>query len=312
MNVFVTGATGFIGRALCQRISAEGWSLKACIRRASDRDLLPKAAEGVAVGSIDRTPFRQEDFAGVDAVIHLAARVHVMKAEAPDALEAFRLTNVAATERLARAAAAAGVRRFIFISSVKVNGEGQDRAYTENDMPDPKDAYGITKHEAEEALRRIAAETGLEVVILRLPLVYGPGVKANFKRLIRAACLPLPLGSIKNSRSFIYLENLLDVIMLCVQHPRAAGETFFVSDGEDVATPDLVRMIARARGRRALLFPVPVGALVALGKMVGREAAVHRVTASLTVDTGKIRSMLGWAPRFRMEEGIRATVESGL
>ncbi|MFH1655197.1 MAG: NAD-dependent epimerase/dehydratase family protein, partial [Candidatus Omnitrophota bacterium] len=215
------------------------------------------------------------------------------------------------TQRLAQMAVKAGVKRFIFISSVKVNGEGKTEPYRENDAADPQDAYGISKREAEDLLTDIAKKTGLEVVILRLPLVYGPGVKANFKNLIKisASGFPLPFKGIRNLRSFLYLGNLVDAVMICIQHPKAVGETFLVSDGQDVSTTDLIKMIASAMNKKAILFSLHPGVLKAVCRIAGKAQVLEKLTGSLLVDSSKIRNLLGWNPPFTLEQGIGETVK---
>lgn len=250
--------------------------------------------------------------AGCHAVVHLAARVHMMRDGALDPLALYREINTDATLNLARQAANAQVKRFVFISSIKVNGEGGDAAYREIDVPAPADAYAISKWEAEQGLWRIARETGLEVVILRPPLVYGPGVKANFLQLMQwtRKGWPLPLGAIRNHRSLLYLGNLVDAIRLCVEHPAAAGQTFLLDDGEAVSTPDLIRAVARAMGRTACLLAVPVRMIEFVGALLGKRAAVARLTGSLWVDSSLIRSRLNWTPPYSMEAGLVAAVAS--
>ena len=249
------------------------------------------------------------EMADVATVIHLAARVHVMHDTASDPLAAFREVNLDATLELASQAAAAGARRFVFVSSVKVNGEATapGRAVTERDVPAPQDAYAISKWEAEQGLRQIAASTGMEVVIIRPPLVYGPGVKANFAALMRAVQrgMPLPLGAVQNLRSLVGLDNLVDFIITCARHPAAANQTFLVSDGADISTPDLVRAIARASGRPARLLSVPVGLLASLAALLGKRAAVDRLCSSLQLDISKARGLLQWAPPVTLDEGLR-------
>jgi nucleoside-diphosphate-sugar epimerase len=249
--------------------------------------------------------------AGVDTVIHLAARVHIMDDTAADPLTQFRKVNVEGTARLAREAAKAGVRRLVFISSIKVNGEETGTPYTPDSPPNPADPYGISKWEAEQALLTIGAETGLEVVIVRPTLVYGPGVKANFLNMIKVVHrgIPLPFASISNKRSLIYVGNLVDALAVCATHPSAAGRTYLVSDGEDVSTPDLIRMTAAALGVPARLFPFPLSLMRLVGKITGKTAAVNRLTGSLTVDSSRIRSELGWKPPFTMREGLRETAK---
>jgi nucleoside-diphosphate-sugar epimerase len=252
--------------------------------------------------------------AGADAVVHLAARVHVMQETEIDPLTAFRAVNVDGTLNLARQAAAAGVKRFVFISSVKINGESTQlgRAFTEVDLPNPQDAYGQSKHEAEQGLRQIASDTGMEVVIIRPPLVYGPGVKANFAALMRAVQRgwPLPLGAVHNQRSLVALDNLVDFIVTCITHAQAANQTFLVSDGQDLSTTELVRGMAQAAGVPARLLPVPVWALQAGASLLGKGDAVQRLCGNLQVDISKARNLLGWVPPVSVEEGLRRAMTS--
>ena len=261
-RVLVTGATGFVGRALCPRLLSDGWQLRAALMT-DDLSPVPEGVEPVRIESVgSRTPW-SEALAGVDTVLHLAARVHIMSDPASDPLRGVLEVNALGTERLAREAARAGVRRLVFVSSIKVNGEESGIPYTEAAPAQPSDPYGISKSEAEKALRRVEAETGLEVVVLRPTLVYGPGVKANFLNLLKVVRrgIPLPLGSIDNRRSLIFLGNLVDALALCLSHPEAAGETFLVSDGEDVSTSELLRRCAGALGVAPRLFPVPAALL---------------------------------------------------
>jgi UDP-glucose 4-epimerase len=232
-----------------------------------------------------------------------------MNDKASDPLAEFREVNTEGALNLARQAVLAGVKRFVFISTIKVNGEGREVPYRETDAAAPEDAYAISKWEAEQGLWQIAADTGLEVVILRPPLVYGPGVKANFKRLLRTVARgwPLPLGAIRNRRSLLYLGNFVDAIRLCVEHPAAAGQIFLLDDGEAVSTPELINALARAMGQQARLLAVPVGVLKFVGALLGKHAAVARLTGSLYVDSSAIRTRLGWVPPFSMEAGLAAT-----
>lgn len=317
-NILVTGAAGFVGRALVHGLLVADHAVLPAVRRASG---LPHE---ILVGDINTSTDWRPALAACDAVVHLAARVHVMHDEAADPLAAFREVNTHATLNLARQAAQAGVRRFVFVSSVKVNGEGfphprplsrgERGAYVETDAPAPQDAYAVSKWEAEQGLWRIARETGLEVVILRPPLVYGPGVKANFLRLMRLVerGWPLPLGAIRNRRSLLYLGNFVDAIRRCVEHPAAAGQTFLLDDGEPVSTPDMVRALAQAMGRPPRLLAVPVGVLALAGGLLGKRAAVDRLTGSLFVDSSHIRSRLGWTPPYSLHQGLAATVADRL
>ncbi|MFN3751972.1 MAG: UDP-glucose 4-epimerase family protein [Thiobacillus sp.] len=304
MKALITGAAGFVGRALCSRLAASGDAVVPAVRGKSG---LPNE---IVVGNLDASTDWGLALAGCDAVIHLAARVHVMRDTAADPLARYRATNTEATLNLARQAAQAGVRRFVFISTIKVNGEGRDTPYRETDAAAPEDAYAISKWEAEQGLWQIARETGLEVVVLRPPLVYGPGVKANFRRLLDTVARgwPLPLGAIDNRRSLLYLGNFVDAIRVCVEHPAAAGQTFLLDDGEPVSTPALIGAVARAMGRPARLLPVPVGMLEFAGALLGKRAAVQRLTGSLWLDSSLIRSRLGWTPPYSMQDGLAATL----
>jgi UDP-glucose 4-epimerase len=304
MKALVTGATGFVGTALCARLADCGHGVVPAVRSKSG---LPHE---VVVGNLDASTDWRPALTGCDAVLHLAARVHVMEDAAQNPLALYRATNTEATLNLARQAAQAGVKRFVFISTIKVNGEGRDAPYRETDAAAPEDAYAISKWEAEQALQQIAADTGLEVVILRPPLVYGPGVKANFMRLLRTVerGWPLPLGAIRNRRSLLYLGNFVDAIRLCLEHPAAAGQIFLLDDGEPVSTPELIRAVARAMGRSARLLAVPVGMLELAGALLGKRAAVARLTGSLYVDSSAIRSRLAWMPPYSLQQGLAATV----
>lgn len=304
MKIAVTGAAGFVGRALCSDLQAKDHVVVPIVRRACG------LTREVVVGDIGAATDWQPVLAGCDAVVHLAARVHVMDDTVQDPLSLYRATNTEATLDLARQAAQAGVKRFIFISTIKVNGEGRDAPYRETDTAAPEDAYAISKWEAEQGLQRIAQDTGLEVVILRPPLVYGPGVKANFLRLMRPVerGWPLPLGAIRNRRSLLYLGNFIDAIRVCVEHPDAVGQTFLVDDGQPVSTPELIRGLARAMGRPARLLAVPVRGLELAGVLLGKRAAMARLAGSLFVDSSHIRTCLGWTPPYSMEAGLAATV----
>jgi nucleoside-diphosphate-sugar epimerase len=315
-HVLVTGANGFIGRALCARMLAEGWRVRGAVRSPARAADLPKGVEIVLIGSISPEIDWSQTFSGVDTVVHLAGRTHVIRERAQDPLAEFRMVNVAGTQSLARSAATLGVQRLIFISSVKVNGEktgltldGKVLMFSEKDSPNPQDAYARSKWEAEQALNRFAAETELDVVIIRPPLVYGPGVEANFRRLIRIVHrgIPMPFGSVKNARSFVYVGNLADAIVTCVRHPKASGKTFLVSDDEEVSTPDLIRRVASDLGRPARLVPFPVS-LIRLGsKIIGRTAEADRLLGSLVVDSSKIRRELDWHPPYSMSQGLSET-----
>ncbi|MFH1309176.1 MAG: SDR family oxidoreductase [Candidatus Omnitrophota bacterium] len=307
-HILVTGANGFIGKRLCQMLFAAGFKVRAVTRKPNVENF--QKYECVCIGDISSVTDWGEVFFNVDTVIHLAGRTHIFDRAGEDSLADFRKVNVLGTERLALAARKAGVKRFIFISSVKVNGEGIRRPYTENDTLNPQDAYGISKREAEDALYRVAKENGLEIVILRPPLVYGPGVKANFNKLIKIAefGLPLPFKGIDNRRSLVYLDNLIDAIATCIKHPKAAGETFMISDGQDVSTPELIKMISLGLGRKPVLFSLHPSVLRVLSGIAGKEKEMEKLTGTLLVDSSKIRNILGWVPLFTLEEGIKKTV----
>lgn len=309
MKVVVTGASGFVGNATCSRLVTQGMSVVGTVRRLPARPL--PGVDYRIVADLDASTDWWDALTGVDTIIHCAARVHVMRETAGDPLVAFRVVNVAGTEQLARQAAAAGVRRFIFLSSVKVNGEGALVAYREADIPAPEDAYGISKYEAELVLREIAQGTGLEVVMVRSPLIYGPGVKANFQLLMQALMrsIPLPLGAIYNRRSLVALDNMVDLIVTCIEHPAAAGETFLVSDGEDISTTELVRRLAYAMGRPARLVSVPETVLMAGATLLGKREVARRLCGTLQVNIAKVREVLGWVPPVSVDEGLRRTAE---
>lgn len=307
MRVLVTGASGFVGTALVERLGGEaGWDVRASSRQT--RRCRTGDAEWVTSPDLAEQASWSSALEGVDVVVHLAARVHVMAPQDAGAQADFQRVNTAGTLTLAEQASAAGVRRFVYLSSLKVNGEAG--AFTEESVPAPVDPYGESKWAAERLLRTVSARTGLEVVIIRPPLVYGPGVKANFQALITAVrrAVPLPLGGIRNLRSLAGVGNLADFIVTCMKHPAAKGETFLVSDGRDLSTPELVRMIGSALGRRPLLPSVPAPWLIHAGRLAGRTSAVERLTGSLTVDISKARQLLGWTPSFTVEDELARTV----
>jgi nucleoside-diphosphate-sugar epimerase len=307
----VTGANGFVGKLICAELQSQGYEVRGAVRR-SDVILNCKVSR-VTVGEINSQTDWSAALAGVDVVIHLAARVHVMKETSVNPLDEFRSTNVHGTEHLARSAAAHGVKRFVFVSSIKVIGEETSggHRYAELDSSSPKDPYGVSKWEAEQALHRVAKETGLEVVIVRPPLVYGAGVKGNFAQMLRvlAKGIPLPLASVSNLRSLVYLGNFVDALLTCATHPAAAGQTYLVSDGEDVSTPALLRQVGAAMGHPARLLPCPPVLLKMAGRVLGRSEQLERLLGSLQVDSSKIRRELGWRPPFTLQQGLQATAE---
>lgn len=305
--IFVTGASGFVGRALVSRLAAQR-SLKV-----SSRQITGGFLENVEI--VQAGLAADQDWsvvlAGVGAVIHCAARVHVMSEQSADPLAEFRRVNVDGTMALARQSATAGVRRFIFISSIKVNGEqtGPGVPYVADQLPNPEDPYGISKMEAEQGLRALATETGMEVVIIRPVLVYGPGVKANFLSMMRWLHngVPLPFGDIHNSRSLVSLDNLVDLIVTCIDHPAAANQTFLVSDGEDLSTTELLRRMGAALGKPARLLPVPSRLLEVGAALLGKQSLAQRLCGSLHVDISKTRKLLGWSPPVSVDDALLRT-----
>lgn len=310
MRFLITGANGFVGQSLCAKLLRQGQSVRAAVRSASPSI---DTIEVVAVGTIDGETDWTDALYGVDVVIHLAARVHVMKDVSVDPLAEFRKINVAGTEQLARCAAKSGAKRFVYVSSIKVNGEqtSATQPFTELDEANPQDPYGISKWQAEQALQRIAQETGLEVVIVRPPLVYGHSVKGNFIRLLALVDkgIPLPLASVRNLRSLVYVENLVDALIVCASHPAAAGQTYLVSDGEDISIPDLLRQLGAVIGHPACLFPFPSALLKLAGCLTGKGEQVERLLGSLRVDSSKICRELNWTPPYTLEQGLRATAD---
>lgn len=311
MITLITGATGFIGSALVDRLTTcSNLTPRAVVRRANHH-FRPTIATVQVRGLYPDTDWSIA-LQGVDAVVHAAARVHIMRDTALDPLTEFCNVNTDGTLNLARQAAAAGVRRFVFISSIKVNGETTTpgQPFSADDKFVPSDPYGLSKYQAEQGLLKLAGNSGMEVVIIRPPLVYGPGVKANFLRLLQIVDrrLPLPLSSINNARSLVSLSNLVDLLITCLIHPGAAGKTFLVSDGKDLSTPDLIKKIARFMNRPSLLLPFPPKLLRFMGKLIGKEAVVDRLCGSLQVDISKAKNVLDWQPPLTVDEELRKTV----
>ncbi len=314
-TVLVTGANGFVGNHLCRALLARGFDVRAAVRRGPDGDELKSAGcEVVSVGDLASDTDWVTALAEVDEVVHLAARPDLTD---PDGVppDGDHRVDVAATMGLAQAAASAGVRRLVFVSSVKVHGEhtsGPNHVFLETDPPAPGEPYGQSKWEAEQVLREIAGNSELELVIVRSPLVYGPGVKGNFLELMRAIDRgrPLPLGAIRNARSLIYVGNLVSALIRCLTHPAACGRTYLVSDGEDLSTPELVRRLAKALGHPARLIPVPAALLRMMGSLTGQRAAVRRLQGSLRVDSARIQHELDWHPPYSLDEGLRATAQA--
>lgn len=308
--VLVTGANGFVGRFLCQKLLSADYSVRALSRKAFDHD--PRLDLTIRPALFDSETIDHQLFSGVQTIIHLAARVHVMQDTSHDPLAEFRKVNVNTTLALARQAAEVGVKRFIFVSSVKVNGEhtSAGRPFKEADAPNPQDVYGISKLEAEQGLLKIADETGMEVVIIRPPLIYGPGVKANFASMLNIIRrgIPLPLGAIRNLRSLVYLGNLVDLIITCISHPAAANQVFFVSDDRDVSTTELLCACAHAMSVPSRLVPLPHKFLNAMLGIIGKKNIAQRLCGNLQVNISKAKTLLGWAPPFTLEQGLKQTV----
>lgn len=312
-TVMVTGATGFIGRALVSRLARD---LRFSVRAAARNETAewPKAIVPVQMGDLANTQDYGESLRGVSCLIHAAAHVHVRSPGERSHAVLFRNINAEGTQRLAEQAADMGVRRLVFLSSIKVNGERTDPGtpFRSSDDPRPRCAYGVSKWEAEQALARVSQKTGLEVVVIRPPLVYGPGVKANFLRLMRLIHRgwPLPLADVHNRRSMVAIDNLLDLLIRCVDHPAAANRTFLVSDGVDLSTPELIRGLAEAMGRTPRLFGAPVSLLRGVARLSGRLEEFERLTSSLQADIHPTRETLGWAPPVSVREGLLRVVSA--
>lgn len=311
MTVLLTGASGFVGKAVLDAAKRRGVEARPVFRSLTSANGYSGA---VLVPGLDGEADWAQALRGVDVVIHAAARAHVMREEELDPLTEYRRVNVQGTSNLARQAAAAGARRFVFISSIKVNGEATlpGCPFTADDAPAPEDAYGISKAEAETELRLIAEETGMDVTIIRPPLIYGPGVKGNFSSLINwvRRGLPLPLGGVThNRRSLVGLDNLVDLIWVCVEHPKAANQTFLISDGEDLSTTELLRRIGKALNRSARLLWVPAGLIALMASLLGKKVISQRLLGSLQVDISKTCELLDWMPIVAVDEGLRRAVE---
>lgn len=307
MKILITGANGFVGKAVWQRFAGQpGVNALGSVRTT---EIAKSNEKWFSAGDLTSSADWSELLEGVDAVVHTAARVHVLNEVATDPLAEFRRINVHGTMQLARQAAAAGVKRFVFVSSIKVNGEStaRGRPFRADDVPAPSDPYGISKLEAESALRKIELSTEMEVVIVRPPLVYGPGVKANFAAMMSwlSRGVPLPLGAIENSRSLVALDNLVDLLHLCVRHPAAGGQTFLVSDGDDVSTTQLLREMGKALGCKARLISLPVAWLEWGAALAGKREVARRLCGSLQVDIEKTRSVLQWRPPLSLTEGLK-------
>lgn len=310
-RILVTGANGFVGQALCERLVADGNSVIASLRSPESASSLPEGITAVFIKSLAAETDWSDSLAEVEIVVHLAARVHVMHESAADPLAEFRRINVEGTRTLAQSALACGVKRFVFLSTIGVSGNTTPPAkpFSEQSPRAPHNDYSRSKLEAEEALRSITSGSPMEFVILRAPLVYGPANPGNALRLFQAVHQRrlLPLAAVHNRRSLIHVGNLVDAITLCCFHPRAAGETYLLSDGEDASTPELIRRIASAFGIPARLFPIPPALMSFGATLLGKRAEVDRLLGSLTVDSSRIARDLSWQPPFTMEQGLAAT-----
>jgi nucleoside-diphosphate-sugar epimerase len=311
VNIVLTGATGFLGARLADQIDRQGGLNLTCLVR---KAVPAGRGREVVIKGLDASSDWSAILKNQNVVIHAAARAHIMKEEVTDPLAEYRRVNVDGTLNLARYAVEAGVKRFVFISSIKVNGEqiAPGRPFTCDDTPTPKDPYAISKLEAEQGLQQIALETGMEVVIIRPPLVYGPGVKGNFASMIKLVekGLPLPFGAIDNRRSLVGLDNLVDLIITCIDHPNAANQVFLVSDGEDLSTSGLLRRVAKAMGKPSRLIPVPAGLLQLGATVLGKKAIGQRLLGSLQVDISSTRERLDWTPPVSVDEGLRRCFET--
>ena len=310
MKVLVTGASGFVGSALCAHLVAKGHTVRGAVRNTQGKPL--PGVEYQIVSDMSIGANWREVLTDINVVVHCAARVHVMKEASVDPLAAFREVNVKGTACLAEQAIDRGAKRFIYISSIKVNGETTSgHPFKADDTPAPEDPYGISKWEAEQVLREIAEKTGLEVVIIRPPLVYGPGVRANFLRLMQGIMsgVPLPLGAIDNRRSIVALDNLVDLIEDCLNNPQAINQTFLVSDGDDLSTKALFQRTAVALGRPVRLIPVPVSLLWAMARLFGKSDFAQRLCGSLQVDISKTRDRLSWSPPISVDEALHKTAK---
>ena len=312
--ILLTGSTGFIGKFLSNRIRSKDELVVAPVRYVPDVSSV--GVSHIQIGDLLPDTDWSQALVGVDVVIHLAARVHIMGDDTLNPLAAFRMTNTQSTINLARQASIAGVQRFVFLSSIKVNGESTStgQKFTAEDINVPVDPYGISKYEAEQGLRELALQTGMEVVIIRPPLVYGPGVKANFQSMIRLvhSGIPLPLGSIHNKRSFVAIDNLVDLIIKCIDHPAAVNQTFLVSDGEDLSTTSLLKRLGLAFDRRSLLIPVPHLIIDSALRLIGKGIFADRLCENLQIDIDKTRCMLDWKPCVTVDEALDHTVKAWL
>ena len=306
MVILLTGVTGFIGKNLIQELLDKDFELSIMLRK--NIDYFPDKVKQFVIGDFVKCTDYSNALAGIDCVIHLAGKAHVIDKNKASALDGFRLINTDLTLNLARQAAAAGVNRFVFLSSIRVNGNQNISPFLESDTPNPQEPYSISKYEAEQGLFKLAEETDMEVVIIRPPLVYGVNAPGNFSRLMSWAGkkhpMPLPLGLVSNSRSLVAIDNLVDFIITCVTHKNAANEVFLVSDREDLSTTQLLRKIAKAFNKKIFLLPVPVQLMIFMAGFLGRRADAIRLFSSLRVDSSKAKELLGWDPKITMDEQL--------
>lgn len=309
-KVLITGANGFVGSSISNRLDEEKRDFLGCVR---SKNAIPENdTRYVVIDQLDQLNFEDDIFDGIDTIVHTAAKVHVMGAEG-NHLGDLRIVNVDSTVNLAKQAVKHGVRRFIFLSSIKVNGEETKLGspFRNDDLPNPFDSYAISKFEAEEKLKHVCGAAEMDFVVIRPPLVYGHDVKANFLRMMRWVNLgvPLPLGAIHNKRSFVAIDNLVDLIVTCIDHPAAANQTFLVGDGEDLSTSELLRRIGKVLGKPSRLIPIPSSILFFLAALLGKKEVAQRLCGSLQVDISKAHELLGWEPPVSVDEGLRKTVE---
>ncbi|MCF6250293.1 MAG: SDR family oxidoreductase [Methylococcaceae bacterium] len=314
MKILITGATGFVGKRLCNELQNDNHEVYVAIRKKTE-SVVEKIYQ-FEIGDLSAEIDWSKVLQGVEVVVHTAARVHIMNDSVVDPITEFRRVNTAATLTLARQAATSGVKRFIFISSIKVNGEmtKPNHPFQPDDAFIPVDPYALSKYEAEQGLLKVAEETRMELVIIRPPLVYGAGVRANFASMMKwiKIGIPLPLGAVRNQRSFVALDNLVSFIIHCIDHPKAANEIFLISDGEDVSTTELLRKVAKVFGQKAFLLPVPITWMRLVATLMGKSDVTNRLFGSLQVDSSKVYELLGWKQVITMDEQLKKTADAYL
>lgn len=306
MNVLITGATGFIGKSLLSELLRQNFNISIVVRQKTN--IFPAKVKQFVVGDFKNNPDFSPALEKVDCIVHLAGKAHVIEKSKASVLDEFTLINTDLSLNLAKQAVHANVNRFIFLSSIGVNGNRNTKAFLESDAPDPQEPYTISKHEAEQKLSKLAEETDMELVIIRLPLVYGANAPGNFGRLLSWASkkhpIPLPLGSVRNCRSFVALDNLVDFIATCVTHKNAANELFLVSDRDDLSTTEFLRKIAKAFNKKIFLLPIPVQFMIFIAGFLGKRADAIRLFSSLRVDSSKAKELLDWDPKITMDDQL--------